>query len=492
MRRHLSSRLAAAALILFSAACTDRQPLLEASAEPGLSSSTQPAEWKGFWKSVTELWVYDMTPEIGMNSAFGGASELQRIRNAGMRLIRHGLPWSLWVEKGHEFTAATSLAGQYGAEYVLVIAGPRDAAMQNTNPETWSDRNAIYQQLANDIETMIYMYPQVKFYQLFNEPDASCEPGKFFNGWSSHGYSHYLYPDRYVQGRNYADMLKVVYPRMKAAAQAVNRPVWLVTAGFTGNETITDRVTDPNTGGTHCVVGDNVSWEFVRGMYENGGRDYFDILAMHAYGPLATSPNSILERTHSLNYQIHALRGDPNRPLWVTEFGTSAANSESLLSPNRDLSQDGAVLDEIQRQWYEDAIAVQVQGQHLQKILGFTYATDEGGTMSIPSGISGASPWDYSLGIFRGDRLTGRPSYNWLLGRAAINAAAENHGTRTGTFRIRTNGQVPVHHPYYWDGQDIVIQNVQVNSLYPTVIPMHWPPSQPGPCDPNLDPFCPA
>lgn len=495
-------RLTTAAALLIvgaSAGCTDHPGMIEAPLDgPRLSGHTQPAEWKGFWKKDLELWVYDMTPEIGLNSSAGGGPHHQRIRDAGMRLMRHGFLWYQWVEGSagnarYELRDGALADGrQRGIEYMLVIAGPRDTAvMQKTNPYTAAERDAVYQAYANDLVWMVENYEGVKFYQLFNETDAGCENGKFFNGLSAVGTSQYANPNRYVQGYNYADMLKVVYPAMKAAAQREGREVWIVVAGLTGNEAL-----DPN---NYCVPDYSVlSWDFLRGMYANGAQAYFDILALHAYGATATSTHSLFERSHVFNYQVHAVVNDPNRPIWVTEFGSSAQTSEPLLSPNRDQSQDGAVLDEIQRQWYQDAISVQVQGQHLQKIFGYTYATTEGGQMNIASPINSGSPWDYSLGIFREDHLTGRPSYNWLLGRAGINATAENYGTRTGTFRIFTNGQVPVHHPYYHDGTGaIVIQNIQVNSLYPTVIPMMWPgpgdpgdPGDPGTCDPYI--ICPG
>jgi hypothetical protein len=327
---------------------------------------------------------------------------------------------------------------------------------------------------------MIALYPNVKFYQLFNEPDASCEPGKFFNGSNAYGNSTYLYPNRYVQGRNYADMLRIVYPRMKAAAAAHGRQVWLLSAGFTGKEGITQRVTS-STGGTDCIGPNVVSWEFVRGMYENGGKAHFDIFAIHTYGTQSTSTNSMLELSHQANYQLHTTMNDPNRPLWVTEYGTHAANSAPLLDPNRDPSQDGALYDEIQRQWYEDAVAIQRDGNHLQKILGYTYISPEGGVS-----VNGSAPGDYGLGVFRDDQVTPRPAFTWMANRAWINDDAEALGTRTGVFRIQTSGQVPLDYPYYHEGNNVyVVQNVQVNTLYPTVIRMGWPGGPTEPTDPG-------
>lgn len=471
--RRLAPALAIPLLAAALAACTDRQPLAHAGGASPRMVENQHAEWRGYWRDPLEFWVYDMTPEIGINSAFGESAILQNIRGAGMRLVRHGLPWGAYASDPTGYQGADALAAQHGIEYVMVVSGPRDSAMQATNPATAAERQTIYDQLATDMENMVRLYPHFRFYQLFNEVDAACEPGKFFNGSNSSGNSTYLSPNRYVQGRNYADMLRTVYPRMKAAARAQGRDVWVLMTGLTGKESIA-RVETVD-GLTHCIPGDAVSWEFARGVYENGGKAYFDVAAIHTYGPTAVSTSSMLELSHAYTWQLNAVLGDPNRPLWVTEFGSSAASSQSLLSPTRDQSRDGIVIDSIQRRWYEDATSVQRDGNHLQKILGFTYATSEGGTLSISSGIGTASPWDYSLGVFRGDKATPRPAFQFLQGRASTNSLPETRGTRTGTFRVRTSGQVPMVHPYYYDGQDIVIQDVRVNALVPTAIPMCWP-----------------
>lgn len=450
--------------------CSDRVSPLHPSAEGARRnvSTTEHPEWRGYWRNATELWVYDMTPEVGIQTFFGEDAKLQRIRNAGMRMVRYNLPWGDEVACPGCFGGAMQSAVNNNIVPLMVVSGSRDAAMQLTNPANSSERNTVYQAFANHMVDLMRRYPNVSFFQLWNETDAMCEPGKFFNGSNSHGNSTYLNPNRYVQGRNYADMLKVVYPRIKAEASAQGRRVWVVTAGFTGEEGI-------SSGGCNGGYALDVnSWEFVRGMYANGGKDYFDIFAIHAYGLTVGSYHSFLETTNIVTYNLHTSWGDPNRPLWVTEFGTSAANSMPLMDPNRDQSQDGVAFDNIQRDWYTEALGVQRDAGTMQKIFGFTFATPEGG--SVPnSGIAGADPWDYGLGIFRGDQVTPRPAYDYLLSQSATNSLAESRGTRTGVFRIRTSGQVPSVHPYHYEGDVIVVENVQVNSLYPTIIPMRWP-----------------
>lgn len=463
------ARAGALLLAMALAGCSDRLSPLHPSEEGARRSvTTEHPEWKGYWRSATELWVYDMTPEVGIQSFFGDDPTLQRFRDAGMRMVRYNLPWGDEVACPGCFQGAMTSAANNNIVPLMVVAGSRDAAMQSTNPANASQRNTVYQAYANHMVDLMRRYTNVSFFQLWNEPDAMCEGGKFFNGSTSYGTSNYLSPNRYVQGRNYADMLKVVYPRIKAEAAAQGRQVWVVTAGFTGEEGISSA----GCNGGHALDVD--SWNFVQGMYDNGGKAYFDIFAIHAYGPTVGAYHSFLETSTIVTYKLHTIWDDASRPLWVTEFGTSAENSASVLDPNRDQSQDGVLFDNLQRDWYIEALGVQRSAGTMQKIFGFTFATPEGGNMPN-SGIAGANPWDYGLGIFRGDRVTPRPAYDYLLSQSGMNSLAESRGTRTGVFRIRTWGQVPSVHPYYYDGDVIVVQNVQVNALYPTVIPMRFP-----------------
>lgn len=466
---HRRFALAGTALLCAAlAACSDEIPLLQPTGD-GLRRSVteQPAEWRGYWRSDRELWVYDMTPEVGINLAYGDTVPMRRVRNAGMRLVRKDLTWGDWVNCPGCFASVTTAAEQTGSELIVLVHGPRDAAMQLTNPSGPGDRATIYNQLATDMAAMVAQYPTVKFWQLYNEPDATCEPGKFFNGSNAYGNSTYQNPNRYVQGRNYADMLRTVYPAMKQAARNQGREIWVLTAAFTGEEGL-------GSNGCASPAQDTNQWEFVRGMYENGGKEYFDIFAFHTYGTTAGSYHSILETSSIVNYKMHTEWGDGGRPLWITEFGTSADNSMPLMDPYRDKSQDGAVFDAIQRTWYEEAVGVQRDGLMTQKILGYAYHSNTGGA-TPGTGIEYADPYDHGLGIFRADAATPRPAYDFLLGRAGINRLAEDRGTRTGVFRITTWGQVPVHHPYHYEGNVMVIENVQVNGLHPTVIPMRFP-----------------
>ena len=66
--------------------------------------------------------------------------------------------------------------------------------------------------------------------------------------------------------------------------------------------------------------------DFLQGIYDEGGGDYFDILAAHAYGfgrppdeaPARDRPNF---RRLELYREIMAANGDADKPIWITEMG---------------------------------------------------------------------------------------------------------------------------------------------------------------------------
>jgi hypothetical protein len=64
-----------------------------------------------------------------------------------------------------------------------------------------------------------------------------------------------------------------------------------------------------------------IPWEFIEGIYKNGGKDYFDIMNVHPYryprGPEESRFVADLERLRSLMDRY----GDSTKPIWITEIG---------------------------------------------------------------------------------------------------------------------------------------------------------------------------
>ncbi|MGB0383794.1 MAG: hypothetical protein ACPGWR_03140, partial [Ardenticatenaceae bacterium] len=107
----------------------------------------------------------------------------------------------------------------------------------------------------------------VTYWEIWNEPDI--HPGlvpstSYFGCWGNNDDD-----DEYYGGGYYADMLKHVYPAMKGA----NPNVQLVTGGL--NLDCDPTNPPPN---KDCKPA-----KFLEGILQNGGGDYFDIVAYHAY-----------------------------------------------------------------------------------------------------------------------------------------------------------------------------------------------------------------
>ncbi len=110
----------------------------------------------------------------------------------------------------------------------------------------------------------------VKFYEIWNEPDVdvhSIKPTSVFGCWGDKSAPYY-------GGQYYAEMLKVVYPRVKAADPQSD----VIIGGL-----LLD--CDPNNP-PELEAGkfkDCSSARFLEGILVNGGGDYFDGISFHAY-----------------------------------------------------------------------------------------------------------------------------------------------------------------------------------------------------------------
>jgi polysaccharide biosynthesis protein PslG len=82
--------------------------------------------------------------------------------------------------------------------------------------------------------------------------------------------------------------------------------------------------------------------EWLRGVYEGGGKPYFDILATHPYmAPADLPPETPDNGTKWTLRHVEAVRslmkerGDADKPIWFTEFGWSSHRNGSVDAPWR-------------------------------------------------------------------------------------------------------------------------------------------------------------
>lgn len=147
----------------------------------------------------------------------------------------------------------------------------------------------------------------VRYWELGNEPDVAPElidPGKPFGCWGD-------MQDEYYGGKYYAEMLKKVYPIIKAT----NPQAQVLIGGLLLD---CDPLNPPEITSGSSEFRDCTPSRFLEGIFLNGGGDYFDGVSFHGYdyflGPLGQYFNP---RWHSswdttgpvIAAKVHYLRG---------------------------------------------------------------------------------------------------------------------------------------------------------------------------------------
>jgi GH35 family endo-1,4-beta-xylanase len=138
----------------------------------------------------------------------------------------------------------------------------------------------------NYVSAVVTRYKDtVKTWEIWNEPDTA----------------YFLRPQPGAAA--YLPILKTAYTVIKAADPTAT----VVTGGTAG-----------------------VNYSFVKNLYLQGGKGYFDAIGVHAYRTLGSnfrsSPLTSQFSLHSLDVDLAALNAvvaanDPGRPIWITEFG---------------------------------------------------------------------------------------------------------------------------------------------------------------------------
>lgn len=457
-------RLMAVAATLLLAACTDDLPLSSRPAPggaPRANTYTQPERWRGHWQRAEELWIYDKSPEIGFNIHMYDQSvqnhHMSMVRDAGMRLVRVSLYWTEMDPDGDGIYDPGMMevvrdrvanAEARGLQLVFVVHGmwTNEASAIAGTPLPWQ-RNAsldgFNQHFATFLNDMASAFPQVKFWQIWNEQDHE--------GWAKPWREYSGSTNPYDWGVGYASTLRAVYPGLKARGR------WVILGGLA----------EPH-----------LQW--VRGMYQGfggtGGQPYpIDIMALHAYGPNPYHSAGPLARVHTLTPVMDEFR-DVNRPIWITETGTSGEWYVREYGVPGGSSDDMAyTFDEHQRGYYEQLVNG-FYDSPITKVIAYNMVTDAGNPpVTFPDG---RSPQDYNLSLTRrgSDPTVPRPAWQWLHARSATNRAAWDGGAVTGDYRTATAGRIPADYPFvYLDDGALAVQNVTVNTLTPTSVLFMFP-----------------
>lgn len=126
----------------------------------------------------------------------------------------------------------------------------------------------------------------VKFWEVWNEPNLTMF-------WKPT-------PDPVA----YTELLKLAYPAIKAA----DPEAYVLLAGLTLTTT-----NEQNSSRTSANL-------YLQAIYDNGGKGYFDAVNYHPYGwsePVFTAIRQVL-----------IANGEPDKPLWVTEYGNPTGGTE--------------------------------------------------------------------------------------------------------------------------------------------------------------------
>ena len=219
-------------------------------------------------------------PLIAAESHRMNPTILEKIQNLGLNTVRHNaLLWSdIEPEKGaRNWDAVKDLetklanASKMGLNVILIVSSTPTWAQKVPGSYCGPVKEEEFSAFAQFMSDVVSRYSQppynVKYWELGNEPDIdpSLVPGNSIYGcWGDQN-------DEYYGGGYYAEMLKVVYPAIKAAD-----PGALVLIG--GLLLDCDPTNPPE--GKDCRQAN-----FLEGILKNDGGDYFDYVSFHGYPP---------------------------------------------------------------------------------------------------------------------------------------------------------------------------------------------------------------
>ena len=335
-------------------------------------------------RSPDETVIYDARPELGIGMHGFTAEQLALLKPLGIRLVRLTLYWKI-LEPGAEGAYDEKYSKQWD-EYVRLAdeAGVTLVAVVHAPPGglDWAHKELAYERFARFMGSMAKRYPTVRYWELFNEMD-----GAFTDIF---GANHQEVP-MLERGKLYAQMLKLAYPAIRAA----NPAAWVLVGGMSDYT------------------------EFPRGIYEGGGKPYFDIMSVHTYGvPVVWS---FIDRGKTLK-EIMRWYGDGDKPLWNTEFGIDAGSRVAAWGyphANNPPKKDGDEFDQVQLDQWRECVEWNLKNRLYQKMTPYQFAAGNeanpdgkiGQNSQLPAGMTID---DYGFGIVRRDGTTPRPVYRWI------------------------------------------------------------------------------
>lgn len=402
-------------------------------ADPGAAS-----DFKVCRVSERRVMVYDPRVELGIGMHGMPDEQIRLVRDLGIRLVRHTMYW-YQIENTEE-------PGEYNKE---ALAGWDDLIRRcdeqgiilevvvhgNAPGVSYQNREAAYRRFARFMADMARRYPSIRYWELWNEMDVA-----FTDLFGAQAGTPML-----ERGKLYAEMLKVVTPAIREA----NPQAFVLTGGMSDTD------------------------QFPSGIYEGGGREYFDIMNIHTYGvPVWWSFVARGLRVRDIVVQ----HGDADKPLWNTEFGIDAGNLVGAWGyPHARGDDDAEAFDRMQRgQWQACLDRARELGLY-QKILPYQFhagneRNDDGKIEENSQLPEGMTIDDFGFGIVRRDGVAPRPTYEWLK-TLDFNAGLRGEGPRTVEVWLpRAERLKPIGFEYERRDAALVIRDVPLSTAYPTAI----------------------
>jgi hypothetical protein len=252
--------------------------------------------------------VATTNPKIGIHTRLTGVGDeayirrtLEQVREMGASWIVDLFPWAYVQPRsryGYDWNGADMVI-QHARRQGLTVIARLDIVPQWARPLDSNDRyidEEHYVDYANYVVAFLERYRPlgVRHVIIWNEPNLAFEWGR-----------------RAPDPAAYAELLKVVYPRVKAAV-----PDAIVIAGGLSP--------GPDLGGNAEVrMGD---LRYTSELYAAGAGPYFDMWAVHSYGAQESFdappyPEVVNFRRTEVIRDLLAYHGDGDKPLIVTEGG---------------------------------------------------------------------------------------------------------------------------------------------------------------------------
>ncbi len=251
--------------------------------------------------------VHTTNPKIGLHTRLTGYGDQALIERSFRQLREMGASWAVdlfpWAyiqprsRYGYDWSGADMVVA-HATRQGLTLVARMDIVPAWARPAESSDRFLApehYVDYAEYVSAFLVRYRPygVRHVIIWNEPNLAFEWGR-----------------RPPDPQAYAALLKVVYPRVKAAV-----PDAIIIAGALSP--------GPSLGDGRERLDD---LEYTRALYQAGAAAYFDIWGVHAYGARTaarTAPHTdqVNFRRTELVHGILAELGDPQRRMMITEGG---------------------------------------------------------------------------------------------------------------------------------------------------------------------------